>query len=108
MAGLRVEGDSDDVTAIRDVGHRSLPDLASHGRAEVDLAVEGFVGDPGGELVKSGGVAGSDDQSAIDDGALDLGLLLQPRLRRERLGNADRQAVSPPLNSCSHDSTKYT
>src|SRR3954465_2333990 len=108
MAGLRVEGDSDDVTAVRDVGHWSLPDLASHGRAEVDFAVEVFVGDPGEELVQSRSVAGSDDQRAIDDGDVDLGLLIQPRLRRERLGNADRQAVSPPLNSCSHDSTKYT
>src|SRR5436305_13145317 len=106
MAGLRVEGDSDDVTAIRDVGHRSLPDLASHGRAEVDLAVEVLVGDPGEELVQSRSGAGSDDQRAVDDGDVDLGLLLQTRLRRERPRDSHRQAVSPSLDACSHSSLR--
>lgn len=107
-AGLRVERSSDDVTAIRDVGHGPLPDLACHGRAEVDLAVEVLVRDPGEELVQSRSGAGSDDQSAVDDGDIDLGLLLQTRFRRERLGDSDYQTVSPPLNLGSHDSTKYT
>ena len=100
---LRVQGDPNDVPAVRDVGLRQLPDFPTCDRARLHLRVTIPLRDPRQELFQmKSGVRESKAQLAVLQGDFHLCGRPQPGALSERLRNSNREAVSPLLNSGSH------
>jgi hypothetical protein len=103
MSRLGIHGDPNRVASIWDLGH-GLPDLVTLRRTGVDLSMEVALADSTQEVFEGrrGGSSRLKDQLALLKAKLNRTVVTEADFGGERLGDPNRQAVPPSLNSCLH------